>query len=69
MTQERIHLPNGMSVETGIDKNGRFFITYGKSGTTYGRCPKQLLTLLSRALPQTSQASLESWLQSLGTGK
>ncbi len=65
MRRERLHLPGGMSVETGQDWNGRFFIAYGKRASVFLRCEKELRRFLKLPLKTTSREALDSWLVSL----
>ena len=65
MKRDTLRLPGGMSVETGKDWNGRFFIAYGKQASVFARCPKELRKFLKLSLGTASRAALDSWLESL----
>ena len=60
-----MRLPGGLSVETGRDWNGRFYIAYGKQASVFVRCPKELRKFLKLSLGTASRAALDSWLESL----
>jgi hypothetical protein len=68
MKRERLHLPGAMSVETGRDWNGRFFIAYGKGASVFLRCEKELRRFLKLPLKTASREALDSWLASLEAG-
>ena len=57
-----------MSVETGRDWNGRFYVAYSKGASVFVRCPKELRRFLKLSLATASRASLDSWLESLADG-
>ena len=65
MKRDTLRLPGAMSVETGRDWNGRFYIAYGKQASVFVRCPKELRKFLKLSLSTASRAALDSWLESL----
>jgi hypothetical protein len=65
MKRERIELQGQVSVETGRDWNGRFFIAYRSGCSVFVRCPEELRKFLKPSLATASKASLDSWLDSL----
>lgn len=65
MKRETLHLQGGMSVETGKDFNGRFFIAYAKNASMFVRDHKELRSFLKLPVKTQSRESLDSWLSSL----
>lgn len=65
MKRETLHLPGGMSIETGKDFNGRFFIAYAKNASVFIRDAKELRSFLKLPIKTASRESLDSWLASL----
>lgn len=65
MRRDTLRLPGAMSVETGRDWNGRFYVAYGKQASVFVRCPKELRKFLRLSLGTASRAALDSWLESL----
>lgn len=65
MKRDTLRLPGAMSVETGRDWNGRFYVAYGKQASVFVRCPKELRKFLRLSLGTASRAALDSWLESL----
>lgn len=65
MKRDTLRLPGAMSVETGRDWNGRFYVAYGKTTSVFVRCPKELRKFLKLSLGTASRAALDSWLESL----
>ena len=65
MKRETLHLQGGMSVETGRDFNGRFFIAYAKNASMFIRDHKELRSFLKLPMKTPSRESLDSWLASL----
>lgn len=65
MKRETLHLPGGMSIETGKDFNGRFFIAYAKNASVFIRDAKELRSFLKLPIKTSSRESLDSWLASL----
>ncbi len=68
MKRDTLRLPGNMSVETGRDWNGRFYVAYSKGASVFVRCPKELRRFLKLSLATASRASLDSWLESLSDG-
>lgn len=68
MKRDTLRLPGNMSVETGRDWNGRFYVAYSKGASVFVRCPKELRRFLKLSLATPSRASLDSWLESLADG-
>ena len=68
MKRDTLRLPGNMSVETGRDWNGRFYVAYSKGASVFVRCPKELRRFLKLSLATASRASLDSWLESLTDG-
>ena len=69
MKRDTLRLPGNMSVETGRDWNGRFYVAYSKGASVFVRCPKELRRFLKLSLATASRASLDSWLESLSDGE
>jgi hypothetical protein len=65
MKRETLHLPGGMSVETGKDWNGRYFICYAKTASVIVRTDKEIKRFLQLPIKTPSRDSLDSWLASL----
>lgn len=65
MKRERLHLQGQMTVETGRDWNGRWFIGYAKDASALFRDAKTLRKFLGLPLKTTSREALDSWLASL----
>lgn len=65
MKRETLHLQAGMSIETGKDWNGRFFIAYARNASVFIRCDKELRRFLKLPIKTPSRESLDSWLDSL----
>lgn len=65
MKRDTLRLPGALSVETGRDWNGRFYIAYGKQASVFVRCPQELRKFLKLSLGTASRAALDSWLESL----
>jgi len=65
MKRETLHLPGGMSIETGKDWNGRYFICYAKNASVIVRTNKEVKQFLKLSIKTTSRDSLDSWLASL----
>jgi len=65
MKREILHLPTGMSVETGKDWNGRYFICYAKNASIISRTTAEVRQFLKMPIKTASRDSLESWLASL----
>ncbi len=66
MRRERLHLGGGMSVETGRDWNGRFFIAHAHGAAVFIRDAKLLRRWLRLSPKTPSSEALASWLASLG---
>lgn len=65
MKREQLYLQSGMSVETGKDWNGRFFIAYARGGSVFLRDPKEVRSFLKLPTKTPSRESLDSWFASL----
>ena len=65
MRRDRLNLQGGMTVETGRDINGRFFIAHARSAAVWTRCQRELRRFLKLPAGTTSRAALDSWLESL----
>lgn len=65
MRRETLHLQHGISIETGKDFNGRFFIAYSKGASVFVRDHKELKQFLKLPAKTPSRSSLDSWLASL----
>jgi hypothetical protein len=65
MRRDRLNLQGGMTVETGRDTNGRFFIAHARSASVWIRCQRELRRFLRLKGSTTSRAALDSWLDSL----
>ena len=65
MRRERIHLQGDMTVETGKDFNGRFFIAHARGASVFLREPKEVRQFLKLPAKTPSRESLDSWFASL----
>lgn len=65
MKRETLHLPGNMSVITGKDWNGRYFICYAKDASIIARTDKEVRQFLKLPIKTSSRDSLDSWLASL----
>jgi hypothetical protein len=65
MKRERLHLPGLMTVETGRDWSGRWFIGYAKGASAMFRDAKALRRFLKLPPKTTSREALDSWVASL----
>ena len=65
MKRERLHLQGGMSIETGPDWNGRYFVAYRKGTSMFFRDVKAMRKFLALPLKTASREALDSWLASL----
>ena len=68
MKRETLHLPKGMSVETGRDSNGRYFVAYARNASVFLRSAQEVRRFLRLPATTTSRASLDSWFESLAAG-
>lgn len=66
MKRERLHLQSGMTVETGKDTNGRFFIAHARGASMFLRDSAEVRKFLQLAAKTPSRESLDSWFASLG---
>ena len=66
MKRERIHLQGDMTVETGKDFNGRFFIAHARGASVFLREHKEVRQFLKLPAKTPSRESLDSWFESLG---
>lgn len=57
-----------MTVETGKDFNGRFFIAHARGASVFVRDKKEMLRFLRLTSKTRSRDALESWLASLSLG-
>ena len=65
MRRERIHLQGDITVETGKDTNGRFFIAHASGVSVYLRKPDEVREFLDLPAKTPSCGSLDSWFASL----
>jgi len=65
MKREQLHLQGGMSVETGKDWNGRFFIAHARNASVFLREAKEVRQFLKLPAKTPSRESLDSWFASL----
>jgi hypothetical protein len=65
MKRERLHLPSGMSVETGRDWNGRWYVAYRSGCSMLFREVRDLRGFLKLPVKTPSREALDSWLASL----
>jgi hypothetical protein len=65
MRREQLHLGSGMSIETGRDFNGRFWIGHAKGASMFFRDPVELRRFLKLSPGIPSRASFDSWIASL----
>ena len=67
MRRERIHLQGDITVETGKDFNGRFFIAHASGVSVYLRDPQEVREFLDLPAKTPSVGSLDSWFASLSS--
>jgi hypothetical protein len=65
MRRERIYLQGDITVETGKDSNGRFFVAHASGVSVYLRDPAEVREFLDLPAKTASRESLESWFASL----
>ena len=65
MRRERIHLQGDITIETGKDFNGRFFIAHASGVSVYLRDPQEVREFLDLPPKTPSLGSLDSWFASL----
>jgi hypothetical protein len=68
MKRETLHLPKGMSVATGRDFNGRYFVAYARDTSVFLRSAQEVRRFLRLPASTPSRASLDSWFESLAAG-
>lgn len=68
MKRETLHLQGDMTVETGKDFNGRFFIAYARGASVFVREHKEVRQFLKLAPKTRSRDALDSWFLSLSLG-
>ena len=68
MKRERLHLQGDMTVETGKDFNGRFFIAHARGASVFMRDKKEVIRFLRLTAKTRSRDALESWFDSLSLG-
>ena len=68
MKRETLHLPKGMSVETGRDSNGRYFVAYARNASVFLRSAQEVRRFLKLPASTPSRASLDSLFESLAAG-
>jgi hypothetical protein len=65
MKRDSLHLSPTMSIETGLDWNGRYYIAYSSGASIYIRGAAELRRFLKIPKGIPMRESLESWLASL----
>jgi hypothetical protein len=65
MKRDRIDLGGWMSVESGLDTNGRYYIGYARDMSFYFRCGKELRKFLKLPAGTASRQNLDEWLTEL----
>jgi len=65
MKRESLHLPGGISIETGPDWNGRYYVAYKRGVSMFFRDPGQLRKFIDVYAKGARRESLDSWLASL----
>ena len=68
MKRERLHLQGDITVETGKDTNGRFFIAYANGASVFLREPEEVRQFLNLVAKTRSRDALDSWFASLSLG-
>ena len=63
--RERLHLQGGMTVETGLDWNGRWFIGCRRGCSQYFRDSGVLRKFLALPPKTASREAFDSWIASL----
>ena len=65
MKRDRLTLGVGMSVETGADTNGRWFVCYARNASIYTRNHAAVRSFLKLPQKTTSRENLDAWLANL----
>lgn len=65
MKRESLHLPGGISIETGPDWNGRYYVAYRRGTSMLFRDVNKLRKFLDLYPKAARRESLDSWLASL----
>ena len=65
MKREKLHLSQYQSVETGLDTNGRFYITYSSRASLFFRDVVALRKWLKLPKGIPSRDSFDSWIASI----
>jgi hypothetical protein len=65
MKRESLHLPGGISIETGPDWNGRYYVAYRRGVSMFFRDVDKLRKFLDLYAKAARRESLDSWLASL----
>lgn len=65
MKRDRLSLGATMSIETGLDLSGRWFVCYARSASIYTRSVTDLRKFLKLPIKTASRDALEAWLVSL----
>jgi hypothetical protein len=65
MKRERLHLPEDLSIETGPDWNGRYYVAYRKGCSMFFRNVEAMRQFLALPRNSASNGALDSWLASL----
>jgi hypothetical protein len=65
MKRERLALGPAISVESALDTNGRYYITYAKGASVFLREAKEVRRFLKFAKSTPSREALDAWLEEL----
>lgn len=65
MKREALHLPGGISIETGPDWNGRYYVAYRRGVSMFFRDVNKLRKFVDVYAKAARRESLDSWLASL----
>lgn len=65
MSDERLHLPGHVTVETGIGRDGRWYSVQTTGAIHNLHNPGEVEVLMADCVGKTSRAALHSWLKGL----
>jgi len=65
MKRESLHLPGDISIETGPDWNGRYYVAYRRGVSMFFRDVNELRKFVDVYAKASRRESLDSWLASL----
>lgn len=65
MSHERLHLPDQVTVETGMGRDGRWYSVQTTGAIHILHNPGEIESLMTGSVGKTSRAALHSWLNGL----